>query len=649
MCGIAGIWDRAGANDDGARERTVAAMTTALRHRGPDGDGIWSLPQRGLAFGHRRLAVIDLTQTGRQPMTSADNRYSITFNGEIYNYRELRDDLRARGVAFRGESDTEVILACCMVHGPRVALSLLNGMFAFALWDDLESVLYLARDAFGEKPLYWRDAPDRFAFASELKALRADPLWNARLDPGAASAFLRFGYVPAPATIYQGARKLKPGHLLIVPRTGTPVEEGFCDLPQIARDARERRFEDSEEALVDALDAKLRRAVRRRMVADVPIGAFLSGGYDSTAIVAMMAAQSAAPVHTFTIGFEQSGFDEADHAQAVADHLGTRHTTFRVGGEEARGVVPRLARMYDEPFADSSQIPTHLVSALTRSYVTVALSGDGGDEMFSGYNRYRWTDAIWRRVAPVPGAGRRILARMIQAIPQNGIDATCERLPAGMALRQPGHKAHRAADVMRAADLPGAYRNIVSQWPEPARLVPGVAEAQPFGWEAAAKGGAPEDFVDQMRLWDMLGYLPDDVLVKVDRASMAASLEVRAPFLDPELFEFAWRLPLRLNARAPRPKHLLRRVLSRYVPDRLVDRPKTGFGVPLADWLRGSLREWGEDLLAHERLERDDLLAAQPVRSAWEKLKRGDDRHQYRLWTVLMLQQWRDEWGMAGR
>lgn len=647
MCGIAGIWDRGGATDEAARERTVAAMATALRHRGPDGDGIWSLPQQGLAFGHRRLAVIDLTEAGRQPMTSADGRYTITFNGEIYNYRALRDEARARGIEFRGESDTEVILACCMVHGLRRSLELLNGMFTFALWDDYEKILYLARDRFGEKPLYWRNSSTQFAFASELKALRADTQWDARLDRGAASAFLRFGYVPAPASIYEGVRKLKPGSFLVVPKEGSPTEESYWDLPEIARTARLQGFEGGEEAATDALEALLSDAVRRRMIADVPVGAFLSGGYDSSTIAALMAAHSDLPIETFTIGFNASGFDEASHAEKVAAYLGTRHTTFRVGAAEARAVVPQLGRMYDEPFADSSQIPTHLVSALTRNHVTVALSGDGGDEMFSGYNRYKWTDAIWRRSNLLPRAARLVLANMIHATPQNAINALFLRLPERLALRQPGHKAHRVADVMSATDLTDAYRSLVSQWSDPAQLVSGTVEAQPFGWDAVQRA-QPEDFVDRMRMWDLLGYLPDDILTKVDRASMAVSLEVRVPFLDPAVLEFSWQLPTALNARAPRPKHLLRRVLARYVPDQLVDRPKTGFGVPLADWLRGSLRDWGEDLLSPERLQNDDLLAQEPIRAAWEDFQAGDDRHQYRLWAVLMLQQWRDEWAMNG-
>ncbi len=618
-------------------------MTGTLSHRGPDDSGVWVSPEAGVGFGQRRLAIIDLSPMGHQPMTAANGRYTITFNGEIYNFRELRAELEDRGVHFRGHSDTEVIVEGCAHWGVNSTITRLNGMFAIAVWDAKECQLFLARDRMGEKPLYWAMINGLVLFGSELKALRAHAGWRPGLNRGAIAAFLRHNYVPGPFTIYQDVYKLPPAGFVRIGCAGGPETGVYWDLAGVVSRGRGDTLRAGEEELVDELDALLRDVISSRMVADVPLGAFLSGGYDSSTIVALMQKASSRPVKTFTISFENAAFDESKHAEAVARHLGTEHTTFPVSGAEALDVVPKLAEMYDEPFADSSQVPTHIVSALTRKRVTVALSGDGGDELFSGYNRYQWAETVWRPSGKVPLPLRRLASSAIRVVPPGVYDSIAHYTPYLRRVPQVGYKAHRLAQTLSVPSIDSVYYQLVSHHQNPSELVNGAHEVRTDCWIQNLKSLLP-DPVDRMRYLDMCTYLPDDILTKVDRASMAVALEVRVPFLDHRLVEWVWRLPSSQNARAARPKHLLRRVLSRYVPDRLVERPKMGFGVPLADWLRGPLRDWAEDLMNKAGLVADGIFDAEAVRLLWLEFLRGDDRRYYFIWNLLMFQAWHRRW-----
>lgn len=620
-------------------------MTGSLAHRGPDDSGHWQSAADGIALGHRRLSIVDLSPGGHQPMISSDGRYIITFNGEIYNYRALRADFIGRGARFRSESDTEVILEGCILDGVVGMLPKLNGMFALAIFDNREKVLYLARDRMGEKPLYYTHVGPLTLFASELKALRAVPWWRPQLDMGVAAAFLRHSCVPGPIAIYKDVRKLPPGGLAIIRAGQECREEHYWSLKDVVERSVGNRQDFGEAEAVDALDALLRDAVSLRMIGDVPLGAFLSGGYDSSTIVAMMQATASAPVRTFTASFEHDQFDESAYAEAVARHLGTDHTTVRVSGAEACGVVPKLADMYDEPFADSSQIPTHLISLLTRRHVTVALSGDGGDELFTGYNRYHWAERLWSPFARVPAPLREICGSALRAIPQGAYDAISALLPAACRPQQPGFNVHRIADLIALPSIDAVYRRLVSHTANPNAFLRNVRDEAGAWSDQIDLVKNLRDPVDRMRYADLLGYLPDDVLTKVDRASMAVGLEVRAPMLDHRIVEWAWRLPERLNTRAPRPKHLLRCVLERYVPAVLVDRPKRGFAVPLAAWLRGPLREWAENLISSQTAA-SSLLDPRAVKVLWADFLKGSDRQQYLVWNVLMLADWARAWRM---
>lgn len=621
-------------------------MTQTLSHRGPDDGGVWLSQEASIAFGQRRLAIIDLSPMGHQPMISTNGRYAITFNGEIYNFRELRTELERRGVRFRGHSDTEVIVEGFVHWGVKSTIARLNGMFAIAAWDTGERQLFLARDRMGEKPLYWAIFDGLVLFGSELKALRAHPGWKPSLNRGAIAAFLRHHYVPGPFTIYEDVYKLPPAGFVKIASGGGPDVGVYWDLAGVVSQGQHNTIRAGEEELVDELDALLHDAVSRRMVADVPLGAFLSGGYDSSTVVALMQRASRKPVKTFTISFENATFDESKHAEAVARHLGTAHTTFPVSGTEALDVVPKLAEMYDEPFADSSQIPTHIVSALTRKHVTVALSGDGGDELFSGYDMYRWTDALWRPSAKVPLALRRLASSSIRVVPPSAFDRMARYVPYFRRVPQVGQKAHRLARILSASSVDSVYYQVLSHHQNPDNLVKGSQEVRTACWGQNLEALLP-DPVDRMRYLDMCTYLPDDILTKVDRASMAVALEVRAPLLDHRLVEWIWRLPSFQNARAPRPKHLLRHVLARYVPDGLVERPKMGFAVPLADWLRGPLRNWAEDLMSEADLSAGDIFDVEAVRSAWAEFLGGDNERYFFIWNILMFQAWHRRWGCA--
>lgn len=649
MCGFCGFLldedGRAGSavNAAGGFAAVIGRMNDRIAHRGPDGDGLWTDEAAGVALGHRRLAIVELSPLGRQPMDSADGRFVIAYNGEIYNFQDLRAELEAAGHAFRSHSDTELLIEACAAWGVERTVRRLIGIFAFALWDRRDRVLTLVRDHLGVKPLYWTRQGGALLFGSQPKALRAHPAFTAGLDRDALSAYLRFSYIPAPQTIFQGVHKLEPGRILTVRPGREPEETVYWDAEATARAGLANPLALSDAEATDALETLLSDAVGRQMMADVPLGAFLSGGVDSSAVVALMARHSDRPVRTFTIGFSEGGYNEADAARAVARHLGTDHTELVVEPRHALDTIPNLPDWYDEPFADSSQIPTVLVSQLTRKSVTVALSGDGGDELFAGYNRYLWGDSVWRRMAPLPGALRRSAAGMIQAVRPGGWDALFGLLPEGRRPRQPGDKLHKLAGVLASPDADALYRRLVSQWDDPDAVVRGGHEPKGRIWDAGLVDRVP-GFVERMQLLDSVTYLPDDILAKVDRASMGVGLEARVPLLDHRVVEFAWRVPLGQKIRGGQGKWLLRQMLYRHVPKALIERPKSGFAVPIDAWLRGPLRDWAEDLLSESALRADGLFDPATIRACWAEHLLGTRNNQHKLWSVLMVQAWTRHW-----
>jgi len=641
MCGIAGVLNLT--NSRGQLERDAIAMADSLAYRGPDDHGMWADTDAGIALTHRRLSIVDLSPAGHQPMVSADGRFVITYNGEIYNFQELRPELEARGVKFRGHSDTEVMLEAFAAYGVEATVKRLIGMFTIGVWDRRDRTLSLVRDRLGIKPLYWAKFGKLFLFGSELKALRAYPGWSPSIDGSAVAAYVRHNCVPAPQSIYKGVRKLEPGTILTLAPEGEPRIERFWDARAVARAglADPLRVDDNE--LTDRLEVLLQDAVRRRMVADVPVGAFLSGGIDSSTVTALMKAANCGPVRTYTIGFDLPGFDEAPHSAAVARHLGTDHTELTVTAKQALDVIPQLPDMYDEPFADSSQIPTHLVSAMTRRHVTVALSGDGGDELFGGYNRYQLTKGAWRSLFLMPLPMRRMLAGMLTALPAGRWQQMFSALPGRVRPRQTGDKLHKLAAVLCAENDSDLYRRLVTHW-EPAQIMLSEVEQQGMLWDDQVEREFP-GLLERMQFLDLVTYLPDDILTKVDRASMAVALEARVPLLDHRVVEFAWRIPRRTLMRGGISKWPLRQVLYRHVPRGLVERPKTGFGVPLGEWLRGPLRNWAEDLLSEKRLREGGLFSVAAVREAWREHLSGRDNWKYLIWDVLMFEAWRERWG----
>jgi asparagine synthase (glutamine-hydrolysing) len=647
MCGLAGVIDCDRTTPAPQLKATVDHMAGTLAHRGPDAGGGWVDPSTGVGLGFRRLAILDLSDLGAQPMVSACGRYVIVFNGEVYNFGVLRGQLAAAGHTFRGHSDTEVLLAAISAWGVEPALRRSNGMFAFALWDRTLQVLHLARDRLGEKPMYYGWAGATFLFASELKALRAHPAFQAEVDRDALALYLRHKYVPAPWSIYRGVRKLPPGTLLTLnPRArGQDADpRPYWSAREVVETGGDRRLNPGE--AVDELDHLLRDSVRLRMVADVPLGAFLSGGIDSSTVVALMQAQSSRPVRTFTIGYDDDDFDEAADALAVARHLGTQHTELYVSPSECMDVIPRLPALYDEPFADSSQIAMFLVSALARRHVTVSLSGDGGDELFGGYNRYLWAPAVWRRASRVPQPLRRAAASLLTSRSPEAWGRLLRRAgplaPRSANQRLVGDKLYKLARVLDLGRSEDLYLELVSHWKEPGALLPGAREL-PTAVTDPARWARVPGVAEHMMYLDLVTYLPDDILTKVDRASMAVSLEARVPLLDHRVVELAWRLPLDLKVRNGTTKWLLRQVLHRYVPPHLVERPKMGFGVPIDRWLRGPLRDWAEALLDPRRLRAEGYLDPAPVAARWAEHLSGRRDWQYHLWDVLMFQCWLEE------
>jgi len=632
MCGIAGLWQLAGSRDLAAQSR---AMTKAIASRGPDGEGHWTDAAAGITLGHRRLAIIDLSPTGFQPMTSADGRIVITYNGELYNRAEMAAELDR---PWRGTSDTEVLVEAIARYGIDGALARANGLFAFAAFDRTTRTLHLARDRLGIKPLYWTRQNGVFAFASELKALRAAGGLALTLDPGAVASYLRYLCVPAPRTIFREVEKLAPGHRLEVDAANVAVRR-YWDVADVARRGQQACDRRAEPDIVEELHALLADAVKRQMVSDVPLGAFLSGGIDSSAVVALMQRAASRPVKTFSIGFREQAFNEADHAKAVARHLGTDHTELVLSAADAQAIIPELPAIYDEPFADSSQIPTYLVSRLARRHVTVALSGDGGDEIFGGYVRYQGIARLAGAARRLPRPLRRLAARSIELISADAWDMLARPLPQRFKPRHAGDKIRKGAALLGENDALDMYRRVVSHTPRPGCFLPGVSEPADV-IERLRGETAGLDTVSQLRLLDMMTYLPDDVLTKVDRASMAVGLEARVPLLDHRVVEFAWRLPSDLLIANREGKRPLRAVLARYVPKSLVDRPKMGFGIPVGEWIKGPLRPWAEDLLSPAALA-DGLFDHAAVRRWFAEFLSGRRDAQHGLWAVLQFQAWR--------
>lgn len=623
-------------------------MLSRLTHRGPDDAGLWVANDRGVAIGHRRLSIVDLSPQGHQPMESASGRFVIAFNGEIYNHHEIRRKLAAcePDISWRGHSDTEVLLAAIQRWGLRGALEHSVGMFAIALWDRQENVLFLARDRCGEKPLYYGVRSGAFVFASELKAIEAFSANRLTVNRESVACFLRFGCVPAPQSIYEDVWKLPPGSFLTVhvPAPGAfefARPRSYWSVAEVVTRHRDHDPEDWDDRYaLDEIDRRLREAVLLQMEADVPLGAFLSGGIDSSIIVSLMQAQTARPVRTFTIGFHEEGYNEAKHAKEVARHLGTEHTELYVDAAEAAKIIPHLPEIYDEPFADASQIPTSIVARLTRQHVTVSLSGDGADELFGGYPRYQFGEKLWAKLSRVPKPVRRFGAGPLTMFSARTWDVLLSRtLPRKYRPVVTGHRLHRLAGILSAESFDDMYTSLISHW-----QYPGDALAR-SDQETACAGDEKIDVPDQrplnrMRYMDFGRYLPDDLLVKVDRASMAYSLESRAPFLDYRVVELALTLPRRFLVRDGQGKWILRQLLDRYVPRPLVDRPKTGFGIPLAEWLRGPLREWANDLLDEAKLRSGGFFDARTIRRIWGEHLAGSHDRSYLLWDVLMFQAW---------
>jgi asparagine synthase (glutamine-hydrolysing) len=643
MCGIAGFFVRDPRRSVAENLEILTRMRDALRWRGPDDAGAWQSADNRVHLGHRRLSILDLTPSGAQPMRSPDGRRTIVFNGEIYNFRALRSELEQRGVRFAGTSDTEVLLHALGEWGEVEALRRLDGMFAFAVWDAQARELMLARDRIGEKPLYYAETGGGLLFGSELKALRLHPDCDTRIDRTALAHYVRHGNVPAPFAIYQGSRKLRPGHYLKVKADGTVKEPKPYWEASSLLDLRDRETRAADDpGLLDELEKVLRGSIADRMVSDVPLGALLSGGIDSSLVVALMQAQSSRPVKTFTIGYGDSSFDEARYAREIARHLGTEHHEHHVTSEETLALVERMPSIYDEPFADSSQIPTTIVSRFARQHVTVALSGDGGDELFCGYNRYLWSARMWPQLSRLPFALRRLGASAVSqispAVWTRIADALEPVLPARLRVRGAGDKLHKLARAAASRSADELYVDLATLWPDPHGIVRGAG--LPPAISGLAQLPADMPFVQRMMFHDLCTSLPDGMLCKVDRAAMSASLEIRVPFLANDAVGFAWRVPAATHMQGGVGKQILRHVLARHVPRALFERPKVGFGIPIRDWLCGPLREWAAELIAPECLSRSEYLNVAEVQRLWREHQSGKRNHQSRLWAVLMFQVW---------
>lgn len=644
LCGIVGMVQNGLKAEEW--ERFLHAMTSTIVHRGPDDGGVWYDAYAGVGLGHRRLSIVDLSPYGHQPMASESGRYYITYNGEVYNFLDLRQELESKGHYFRGHSDTEVILAAIEEWGLERAVKRFIGMFAFALWDRDKRALNLVRDRLGIKPLYYGWVGKAFVFSSELKALKIHPEFRGEVDRDSLALMLRHNYIPAPYSIYKGIYKLLPGTVLSLNITNSsiiPKPIPYWSAREVAEHGVASPFSGSKDEAVVHLDELLRESVKSRMIADVPLGAFLSGGIDSSTVVALMQIQSQRPVKTFTIGFYEQHYNEAKYAKAIAQYLGTEHTELYVTPEEAMAVIPSLPTLYDEPFSDSSQIPTFLVSKLARQYVTVSLSGDGGDEIFAGYNRYFWGRNIWQKIGWLPKGTRRVMANVLSYLsPQlwgTIFQSLGTILPKKLNQINPVDKLYKLAEILEVESPEAMYYGLISHWKKPTDIVIDSIEPPTILTERSQWADLPE-FIQRMMYLDLVTYLPDDILVKVDRASMGVSLEARVPLLDHRVVEFAWSTPLSMKIKNGQSKWLLRQVLYKYIPKELIERPKMGFGVPIDRWLRGPLKDWAEELLREDRLKQEGYFRPEPIRKLWQEHLSGQRNWQYYLWDILMFQAW---------
>lgn len=660
MCGLTGFLFPGGTHA-GDSQKELERMTSVLTHRGPDDSGHWSDPAAGIFLGHRRLAIIDLSAEGHQPMTSPSGRYVLAYNGEVYSFLEMRRDLQSEGVHFRGHSDTEVLLAGIEQWGLDRTLERSVGMFAFALWDRESRSLVLARDRLGIKPMHYAFRRGGVLFGSELKSLAAHPDFNGRLRGDVLPLYLRYNYIPAPYTIWERTFKLLPGTYLRIDtrkwsghETWDPTAEEsggggiqvhqYWSAKRTALQGYSNPMNVEAEEAADLLETELRRAVKDRMVADVPLGAFLSGGVDSSTVVALMQQEAQRPVRTFSIGFLEQQFNEADYAREVAAHLGTDHTELTVTPQEARDVIPLLPDMYDEPYSDYSNIPTYLVSKLARRHVTVSLSGDGGDELFGGYNRHIWMSSLWRRLSRIPRTVRKAAAAAIFSMSPDTWDRIYglvePAVPSALRLIDPGYKLHKTAGVLAAAGPLELYHGLVSEWKKPAGALIDKNSAESIVENESIWEGM-DDMTAAVMYLDLVTYLPDDILTKVDRASMAVSLESRVPVLDHRVVELAWKIPLKLKISDGAGKQVLRSVLYRSVPKELIERPKQGFTVPVGIWMRGPLREWAEELLLGCGLQEDGIFRPEVIGTLWNEHLSGKRNHDSLLWPVIMFEAWR--------